>query len=138
MCKKNHIVNTPQKQRPTFFYMHLYIFSNAFPYIWIQCIQSVIYSDNLRTHSKILVWFLEKSINKHFFLSKSGGSRIQFRPYLWASCSQENDTAHAGEDKKRKSALSGGAETDSFFWAFSRIIRWFCSWQLDSPWIYRV
>ena len=71
MCKKKHIVNTPQKQRPTFFYMHLYIFSNAFPYIWMQCIQSVIYSDNLRTHSKILVWFLEKSINKHFFLSKS-------------------------------------------------------------------
>ena len=51
--------------------MHLYIFSNAFPQIWIPCIQSVIYSDNLRAYSKIPVWFLEKSINKHSFLSKS-------------------------------------------------------------------
>ena len=51
--------------------MHFYIFSNAFLQIWIPYIQSVIYSDNLRTYSKIPVWFLEKSINKHSFLSKS-------------------------------------------------------------------
>ena len=71
--------------------MHLYIFSNAFPYIWIQCIQSVIYSDNLRTHSKILVWFLEKSIHKHSFLSKSMALltfiAFTFRRVKWKSLS---------------------------------------------------
>ena len=72
--------------------MHLYIFSNAFPQIWIPCIQSVIYSDNLRAYSKIPVWFLKKSINKHPFLSKSMALLIfiafTFRRLKWKSLSR--------------------------------------------------